>query len=343
MIITDKTKFFKVFFLICIMFSKKDKELLLELIQNSRQSNRQLSKKIGYSKETISSKLFSFEESGFIRDYSLKVDYRYFNLKEFNIFIKFQNFSENISSDFFEYLISHQNTTWIGKCFGSYDCKISFLAKNDSNANLFIKEIYENFSSIIQRLDLLIVIDKYKSPSNFFLSTLFDEDLDNNSFKKNISQNSKIILSPGDKEIIFILGQNPNQSYAKIASTLKSTSESVSYKIKKLEKNNVLLGNSIVIDGNKFNKIWGIALFSFKPNKILDLKEKIITNSYITSYVESLGTWNISITFFASSINEMYVEYNNIKSLFGKDIVNSEFVFILDFYKYPKIPRCILE
>jgi DNA-binding Lrp family transcriptional regulator len=324
------------------MFNKKDQDLLVELIQNSRQSNRQLSKKIGYTKETIAYKILFLEKSGYLKAYSLNVDYTFFNLKEYNVFIKFQNFSESISQDFFDYLINHSNSTWVGKCFGSYDCKVSFLAKNDNSANIFIKQIYENFSYFIQKLDLLIVIDKYKSPADFFISTLFDKKIKFGLHDKNISQ-ANLSLSNQDKEIIFLLGQNPKQSYVHIANTLNLTAENVSYKIKKFKENGVLLGTSIVVDGNKFNKIWGICLFSFKPNNIINFKEKIKSNHSITSYVECLGVWNITITFFASSLNSLYCEYNSIKSTFGKDILNSEFVFILDFYKYPRVPKCILE
>lgn len=84
------------------------------------------------------------------------------------------------------------------------------------------------------------------------------------------------------------------------------SADAISYRIKKLEEKGLLLRNFIVIDGNKFNKIWGIGLFLFKPNKISDIKDKIKSNSSVTFYVESLGVWNVTITFFTSSLNSLY-------------------------------------
>ena len=69
------------------------------------------------------------------------------------------------------------------------------------------------------------------------------------------------------------------------------------------------------------------------------MKEK----DFLSSYVETIGTKNIAVTFFASNIENLNKDLNNIRDKFSQNIRDFDFLIFFEIYKYPKIPKCILD
>lgn len=317
----------------------KDKKLFLELFQNSKQSNRQIAKKIGISKETVSNRINFFKENNYIKDFSCKINYNKLGFQEYNLFVRLKNISENKINSIINYLENYKNTIWIGKAFGKYDFKISIITKKE-NINEIIGEISQKFSSQIDTIDYLFVTDKYKANSSSFLQNLIQIKPEKKIKKK--FKNSKYNIEIIDKKIIYELSQNPKESIIQISSKLNLTTDIVKYRIKKLEENNIITGYSIVFNGNKFNKIWCLILFNFDIENLENFKNYLKKQELLSSYTETLGVWNFNVTFFANNIEELYSNLNKIRNKFSQNIKNFEILIFFEFYKYPKVPKCIL-
>ena len=152
----------------------KDKKLITELFWDSKQSNRQLAKKIGVAKETISNRIEYFTKNKYINNFSCKINYEKLGFIEYNLFVRLKNISENKVSKLIKYLENHPNTTWIGKSFGKYDFKISIVTKQSQNKiNEIISQITSEFSNEIDTIDYVLITDKYKASPKLFLQNFF--------------------------------------------------------------------------------------------------------------------------------------------------------------------------
>ena len=327
----------------------KDKKLLVELFQNSKQSNRQLSKKINLAKETVAKKQEFFLEENYIRNYSCRIDYSLLGHKEYHLFIRLKNISQAKIDIIIEYLESIDYSIWIGKSFGKYDLKISIITPNstfENNINTIITNITQKFSTEIDVIDYLLVTNKFKASSQLFLQSLINLPTLPSNIKidapvKSVAKPIKV--DKVDKAILYELGMNPKQSIIKIAQTLETTTDTVKYRIKKLENSHIISGYSVVFNNNKFNKIWCVILLNFNIENLDKLKICLKKQEYLSTYVETLGVWNFCVTFFASNIEDLYRNLNKIRTKFSSDIRSFDYLIFFEIYKYPKVPKCILE
>ncbi len=324
---------------------KTDLSILSSLIENSRKSNRDIAKEVKLSKETVAIRINHLIENEYIKSYSLKIDYQTLGFNEFNLFIKFKKITNEIVTDLIVFLEKNPNVTWIGKCFGKYDLKIALIFKNMIEINSLINLISAKFGKNIEVIDSIYILDKYKARVDNFFNTL-NETKNKLSIKTKLHENkSKTIffIDKLDKQIIYELGQNPKKSYVELSSKINLTAEGIKLRVKKLEKNNIILGNSIVLNGNKFNKIWCLILLNINAEKNDSFKKYLQNQIFLSSYSESLGYWNFNVTFFASNIEELYFQLNEIRNIFAEYIRNFDFLIFFDIYKFPKIPKCVLE
>jgi Lrp/AsnC family leucine-responsive transcriptional regulator len=321
-----------------------DEKILSELFMNSKQSYRQLAKKLNISKENLSKKVESYKSLNILKDFAVGINYSKLGFMEYNLFIRLKKLDSKFYDNFIYFLESHSSTTWIGKSFGKYDIKISLIVKNYSEVNYFIFELSSEFPDKIDVVDSLFVIDKYKSSKELFISNLFPNvSLPNSINKKEIKNIKDIKLESIDKKIIYEVSQSPKISLVELGHKLSILPETLKYKISKLEKNNYLNNYSIVFNGNKLNKMWCVVLLNISQVNINNFKKELRKNKHISSYVETQGVWNLSVTFFAKDISSLYENLNDLRSNFSKDILNFEYLIYFDFYKFPKAPLCILN
>ncbi|MCA9497386.1 MAG: Lrp/AsnC family transcriptional regulator, partial [Nanoarchaeota archaeon] len=347
--------------------------VLMILHKNSKLSNREISSKLGIAKETVASKINYFLKEEIIKDFSLGVNYSYFGFKEANVFFRLKTFKKSNLDDLVKYLSNHYQTTWIGKCFGKYDLKVSILLNEFSNINEFISQVTLEFGDILDAIDYIFVVDKYKASADIFIKNLFglenlnlfNEKFDNddkrynlNKVKNNVNKlkNSlndidsinkndlkkikKIDLI--DRKIIYELGQNPRIPYVELSNKLHENPRNIINRIKKLEKDEIILKRSIVFNGAKFGKVWCELLLTLNPAGINKFKIFLRKYEFLSTYVECVGKWNFWVKFFTNDLNELYSKLNMIREEFAEDIITFDFLIFFEIYKYPKIPKIIL-
>ena len=321
----------------------KDKLILKELFLNSRQSNREISRKTNISKETVSKKISQFLEIGIIRNYSIGINYSKLGFIEYNLFFKLKKLDENSYRKIINYLVENKNTIWIGKSFGKYDLKVAIIFKNQEELNNFISNIFNKFNEFVDSIDSLYIIEKYKVSKEIFLNNILDLNKNIIKNKKKIKKNYLNKIDTFDKLLLFDLSHNPKISLVELAIRYSQTAEGIKYRISNLEKNDYIINNSIVFDGNKLNKIWCLVLLSINEQDLDKFKDYLKLDSNLSSYVQTIGIWNLNVTFFAKDIESLYYTLNKFRTQFSDSIRNFEYMIFFDFYKFPKAPKCILD
>ncbi len=140
-------------------------------------------------------------------------------------------------------------------------------------------------------------------------------------------------LDYADKKILSLLIGNCRLTNSQIAKRVGSSREVVSYRINRLEKNEIILGYTSDI---AFEKI-GYALFltylflnNIEPKKINLLKKR----PNILYLQESLGKHNLSCNILAEDFIDFRKEYDYIVSLLGKEIIKINSNMLLGYIDY---------
>ena len=350
---TKKDKIYKKIIIVLFMkLNNNEKRLLVELFKNARLSNRKLSSSVLMSKETVGKKIDEFEKNNIIKGYKLKINYSKLDFKKIELFIKLKKANSKIIEEIKDFLIEHNNSTWISHCLGKFDFKVSFEVKKIEHTNSIINELRQKFPQYIDIVESVIVTDISKFNPKLFLGKLLDNKkipeeflhLEKAKERVKISESKDNSIDYLDKQIIYELGKNARKkTLVEIAQKLNVNAELVKNRLKNLEKKEIINGYSIIFEGKKFNKIWGLMLLTINSSKIEELKKFLERKNYLSNYIETLGHYNFQITYFAEDVEEMYQSLNEIREHFSEDIFEYEHLLYFNIYKSTQVPTCIFE
>lgn len=135
-----------------------DKLLLQELVADSRQSLRSISRKIGIAVSTASSRLERLKESGIIRGFSADIDHEKmgYDLTAIITIRTHQAFTEEVEKA----VADMKNSIAVYSVAGSFDTIVIAKFKNKNEMRAFIKEILK--LEKVQRTETHIVMGTFK-------------------------------------------------------------------------------------------------------------------------------------------------------------------------------------
>ena len=99
----------------------KDRKILYQLDQNSRQTLSRLGKKVGLHENGVAYRLNRLEKQGIIKNYYTVVDAYKLGYLPVRFYLKFQFTSPDIEERIIQYFKNNEQTWWIVTLEGKYD------------------------------------------------------------------------------------------------------------------------------------------------------------------------------------------------------------------------------
>ncbi len=318
----------------------KDKKLLYELDQNSRQSFSEMGKKIGLSKNSVKYRIDSLIQEGIIKKFHTVVDIGKLGYISFRLYLNLQNTTPEIEKEIISYLSKKNIVTWIVSIEGEYNIGTLILTKSIKEINDLWKEIDEKYINYIDK-KFLAIMTKVSYYSRAYLLDLKT----NNSevvFVSEPEQNpAKLELDETDFEILKLLAPDARISMTDIAIKLKLTAKTVIARIKLLEKKKIIIGYKTVFDleklGYQYYKIQ-FKLHSVSAEGKKEFKGYIKAHPNIIYDDEVLGGEDLEIELQVKDATELRKIIEDIKIRFGKIISEYKTMLFYKEHKYLFLP-----
>jgi DNA-binding Lrp family transcriptional regulator len=324
----------------------KDITLLLDLIRNARTPLSALSQNVGLSVSSTAQRVTRLETKGIIRSYKVVLNLRAFPFDEFDIYYVLTDASANTLKHALGQLSNSPFTTQVLETMGACDIRVTMLAKNTQHLQEILREVEQKFAANIRTRTILSVTAKYKGTPESFLSALFKRGVALPKKKLDpVYERKKAQLDSTDSALMQLLAKDPKISYANLAKQVKLTPEAVSYRVKQLEKQRIILGYTTLLNGPVLGFRWAVLLLQVRMNdkERTDTIKFIQTHSNVTSAVETLGEYNLSVTIFAQTIEELHRVELDFRQALGGNVTSNALLFILENRKYPELATGILE
>ncbi len=314
-------------------FDVKDRKLLYELDNNSRQSASKIGKKIGLSPEVVNYRIKRLEKEEIITQYQLIVNLSTLNILQFKICLSFQHLKSEILKSKIEELKKIESIKWIISSKGNWDLILSCETDSMENIDELKNKILTKFGNHINKKALSILIEAQTYNRDYLI-----ED-------KTLISESRIIMKKSelanidklDLKILKSLAKNARKPIIDIASELKQTVRVVNYRIKQLEKNKIILGYKIALNyekiGLKFFKIF-VYLDNPQKEKINSLIAYLKQNKNTIHHVKVLGNWDLEPEFEVHSEEEFNKILQEIKDKYSDIIKNIEIITISKEHKF---------
>lgn len=325
----------------------KDIAILLALVKDARTPFSSLAETIGLSVSSISQRVTKLEETKIIKSYKLVLNHKAFPYDEFDLYYVLADVSAFTVKSAMKYLSECPFTTQVLSTMGSADIRVTILARNMHHLQEVLEEVEQHFSANIKSRTILAVTRKFKSKAESFLSAIFKRTIIFPPKQKmsEVYEQASVTLDGTDSKIIRELAKDPRASYAAIAKQVSLTPEGVSARVKSLEDKQIILGYKALLDGPRLGYRWAVLMVNLRH---LSSTQRDGVFSYVqehtnvTSAVETLGPYNLSITLFGQTLDSLHQTELDFRSKFAEQVTDTALLFILENEKYPDLADGIL-
>lgn len=304
----------------------KDRKILFELEQDSRQSLTQLARKVGLKKETIFHRIKNLEQKGIIKKYLTEINVYKLGYQYYPMLIRFQDTTPSKEEEIFEYLKKSRYVAWLTKCEGAWDITLTLIEENNFELNKFLTEFLTKYSKYISEKHVFITTEIHYFKRGFFL---------NKKKTQTVTTGGREIfkIDKKDLELLKILSTNARKSLIDIANELNINPKNVAYKIKKLEKENIIQGSRILVDfskiGYKFYKVF-FSLKDLNKNNFKSLFSCFQNQANIIWATKIIGAYDLSIEMEVKDVEEFRKVLDEIKDRFSHLIKKHESLLIFE-------------
>jgi len=321
----------------------KNRKILHELDKNARQSNSEIGRKVWLSKEVVKYRIDRMMESGpIVRFYTL-TNYFKLGIVKYKLYLRLRDVNSEKIKEIGKYFKDHEKTEWVVTCTGRWDMIVGFLVSNINEFDREVQHMMNRFSRHIQEKAMTITL---------YLAHHLREYLSDSPVngRKNIiyhtSADKRISVEDIDLKILKIITNNGRMPVREIAARLKTTPRIVQYRMKRMEKNDIILAYKVHLDPKKIGNIFCKAivyLTSSTPERLNQFVSYCSSLSQAVWPQRVMGTWDFELDFELENYDKFQSIMFDIKERFSDIIRNYEFVIVSKEFKLDFFPGCYPE
>ncbi|MEM3422808.1 MAG: Lrp/AsnC family transcriptional regulator [Candidatus Bilamarchaeaceae archaeon] len=305
----------------------KDFEIIYALDFYARDNINALAKKLKMNKDVFNYRLKRLEKLGVIQGYYFIPDTTKTGMMSYKIVLKYQSITNEIESDLLQYLLSIKEVGWIAKTEGTYDLMIIVWFKNEVDFGDFFNTFLSKYGQYLYMRDIIFITENHALRRDYLI-TKFPIMKRDEVFYKGAPKN---LCDETDFKILDFLQQNVRASNVEISQYIGLTPEAVRYRIKELVNKGVILTFRPRINLQKIGYSYYNVMISLKDVNITPkIYRYALSNPNITYYVKYLGKYDVGLDIEVQSHTRLRQILGEIRSLFGKYIINYDSVQIYD-------------
>jgi len=321
-----------------VKIDKKDKKILYQLDLNCRQSLRKIGKKVGLSKDVVSYRINKMQDQGIITNFWTVIDTYKLGYVVYRFYLSFQYATESDKSKVINHISKYKNLWTLTSLKQRHDLSAVFWVDDINELNQFWTDTLSKYGEFLSEKILTIFVQVY----GFKLSFLLD---DKNDSKERL--NYEIFggkktsdIDKLDYQLLNDIALDARASLVDLAEKYGCSSQTINYRLKNLEKNNIIQGYRVGLDFQKLGfqhfKV-DVHLIDHKNrNKMI---EYVKQNPYVLYVTKSIGFSDIEFEIIVKNTDEIVDFIEKINTIFPKSIKKYEFFSAKKTHKLRFLPE----
>lgn len=320
----------------------KDRKILYELDVNSRQTNSEIAKKVGLSKQVVGFRIKRMSHEKIISFFYSVIDISKLGFAVHKNFLRLQNLDRGKEKELIDFLINSPNIVWVASCDGKFDLAFGTWAKDMAFLDKTITELNKKFGEYIAERQIATIIR-----GDYFVRDYLIKKEKPSHYRESFfgAVPSPVKMDENDWKILVLLGKNSRTSSVEISQSVKLSVDAIVERIKKLERSGVIKHYNIVPNESKYPYLHYKVLVGFRnisEEREKSLREYCRTNTNIIYVVKSLGPWEFEIDMGVENAEQFRGIMMDIKTKFGDILKDYSALQIYQVHKYnfcPSIPN----
>jgi len=316
----------------------KDKKLLFELTQDCRQSDTQLAKKIGLSKNAVKYRTKRLVNEGVITQFSTIINLDALNICTAIVLFKF-NADVYQEKEIINYFKNHFFTDWVELLSGNWDVLVEFVFSDLNKFERIMQEVHAYFGNNLNITRHFFSLDIIKV--DHFIHEIYGEI--NTPLKtQQKKQKNKVSITKEEKQLLSVLSKDASQSFVALAQQLNSSVDIVRYHYKKLIDEGVLIQCLAEINPRKLGYeqyVTLLKLHNTEKESVQQLKQFVKQQgNIIYAFVDMISSTLFLVSSF-SSFENMDQNTRIIRQQWRSIIKDQEYVHIKERVKFNLFPE----
>ena len=313
----------------------KERKILYQLDIDSRQSFRSIGRKVGLSKDVVSSRVKKLQKNGVIWQFYPIINPMRMGYTWLRLYFVFQYTTLKVRKQIIDYFVKQKIVSIVVRTEGQFDVVVFIAVRKLSDFFSFYYETLnkyrDNFSDII----FTIYTDEHRYKRSFLIGVI-DEAREKPRFKPS----GFIETDELDFEILKCLGEDARMPISHSAQRVGSTATTITTRLKRLTKSGVIEGFSVLIDHSTIGYQWykiDIELKEYeKRPQIIKYLEK---NPYLIAIDKTIGFTDLELEFCFRDINHLHEVMENLVDRFPDAIKKYFYTAALEAYKFLYMPE----
>ena len=274
----------------------KDRKILYELDLNCRQSNAQIGKKVGLSKQVVDYRIKKMEEEGVIKGYWTNIDAYRFGFQVYRYYLILQNASSEIKEQMINHIMKYKNTWVVCLLTGPYDMNPIIWVQSVPEFYRFWDDFNQKYGDYIVEKIFSIYLQADVYPLSYLL--LDDYKKSDRQKPQSVGGKDPIHIDYVDFQLLNNIAENARISLMELSNKLGYSPQTITYRMKNLMKNGIIQGFHIGIDSSKigFRQV-KVDIWLKDLTKRKQIWDYFKCNPYVTFINTSAGYADLEIEF----------------------------------------------
>jgi len=317
----------------------KDKKIIRELFRNARTPLSEIGKNVRLSKESVNYRLKRLREIGLITGFNTVIDIKKLGYQMFFVYLRLRNIDVEEEYKIISHLKNHPNVAWLIKTIGNYDFVMKIFVKDNYEMDNIIKDIEEKYNLNIDEQNTDFLVEEHAIPFSFMYEPKQKEELYSLKEKEMIIETNKT-----DLKILKLIANNARIQISDIANDLKQSRDLIKYRLKRLEKEKVILNYRPDVWPKKLGYNWYFVKLKLgKLSKDLEatLNSFLLNHPNVTYFYKTIGSSDMQIELRIKSRIKLNEVLMDLRQILKTVLKRHELLLILHEYKYTYFPECL--
>ena len=317
----------------------KDRKILYQLDLNCRQSNNQIGKKVGLSKEVVNYRIKRMQDLGVITCFWTAINSLKLGYYAFRIYINFLDVSPEIQDEIINYFIKYQNVWSLQSAKGPVDLGAVIWADDIYKFNQFWNKTLDNYGNYFEKYSVSILSQLNCLKKSYLILNEYNKS-DREFYKINCI-GDPVDIDEVDYHLLNEIAINARIPLIELAEKLNISSQTVNYKMKDLIKKGIILAFRVEIDISKLglqNTIIDIYLKDHTKGR--QIENFIKKNPFVENIMDiTIGWCDLNFELIVDDIDVLTQLINDIDKRFPGSIRKTNFWMSRKIHKIRWLPE----
>src|SRR3989338_1310803 len=300
----------------------KDKKILYELDRDSRQSNKEIARKVGLSEQVVGNRIKRLIDLGIIEYFYVKTNPAVLGYMHIKIYLRLHNITRQKEEKLLNDLNQQKNIYWLASLRGKYDIVASIYVKNIADFSKKYEEIFGKWRDYILERNVIVLERAFTFTKAYLVPQQKSEEV-----AYSMGEEKSVQLDNIDNNLLKILNKDGRKPLIEISKQLNVSSDTVRYRINNLKKSSIITGFGTKINYRKLNNSYH--LIFLKLQNMDELKYKKLEslakiNENIIIFIKTIGNHDIELEVETTSNKELDRLMKTLRDHFVSEIKDYE-------------------